>query len=67
VRFTSYDDDDATPVPVRLIVDVVPVDELLVMVTVPLEEPGVWGSNSISSVAVAPEFNVTGNVTPEIE
>ena len=40
------------PVALRVIVDVVPVDELLVSVTVPLAVPATVGANAIPSVAV---------------
>jgi hypothetical protein len=40
------------PVPLRLIVDVVPLDELLVSVTVPFTSPAAVGLNAIPSVAV---------------
>jgi hypothetical protein len=53
-------------VPLRPIVDVVPVDELLVSFTKPFDIPGVAGSNSISRVAVFPGFRVEGKFTPEI-
>jgi len=54
------------PVPLKLIVDVAPLDELLVSVTAPLTAPAAVGLKLIVSVAVAPEFNVNGKVTPEI-
>ena len=40
------------PVPLRLIVDLVPLDELLVSVTAPLTAPGAVGLKAIPSVAV---------------
>jgi hypothetical protein len=40
------------PVPLRLIVDVVPADELLVSVTVPFTAPAAVGLNAIPNVAV---------------
>ena len=52
------------PVPLRLIVEVVPFDELLVSVTAPFAAPAVVGLNSISSVAVCPGFNVSGKLAP---
>jgi len=53
------------PVPLRAIVAVLLVEELLVMVNLPVAEPAVAGSNCTSSVAVWPEVSVTGKVTPE--
>jgi hypothetical protein len=40
------------PVPLRLIVDLVPLDELLVSVTEPVTAPGAVGLKAIPSVAV---------------
>ncbi len=54
------------PVPLRLMVDVAPLDELLISVTVPLTAPAAVGLNTISSVAVWPGFRVSGKLTPEI-
>ncbi len=54
------------PVPLRLIADVAPLDELLLSVTVPLTAPAAVGLNTISSVAVWPGFRVSGKLTPEI-
>jgi hypothetical protein len=53
------------PVPLKAIVEVVPADELLVRVTVPLTAPAAVGSKLIASVAVAPAFSVNGKLTPE--
>ncbi len=53
-------------VPLRLMLDVAPLDELLVSVTVPLTAPAAVGLNTISSVAVWPGFRVSGKLTPEI-
>ena len=53
------------PVPLRLIVDAVPVDELLVSVIAPLTAPAAVGLKATVSVAVWPGFSVSGNVTPE--
>jgi hypothetical protein len=55
-----------TPVPLRLIVVLPPVDELLVRVNLPEAAPAVVGSNRTVSVATWPGFNVTGKVTPDI-
>jgi hypothetical protein len=54
-------------VPLKLIVEVVPVDELLVKVTAPLTAPAVVGSNTMLSVAELPALSVSGKLTPEIE
>jgi hypothetical protein len=54
------------PVPLRLIVDVVPLDELLVSVTVPSTSPAAVGAKFTVSVAVWPGFRVNGKLTPEI-
>ena len=53
------------PVPLKLIVVAVPVDELLVSVTAPLAAPAAVGVKATVSVADWPGFNVSGNVTPE--
>ncbi len=53
-------------VPLRLIVDVDPLDELLVNVTVPLAAPPALGAKPTVSVAVWPGFRVSGKLTPEI-
>lgn len=42
--------EEVKPVPLRLTDDVAPVEELLVMFTLPVTEPAAVGSNSISSV-----------------
>jgi hypothetical protein len=55
----------ASPVPLRAMVDVVPVEELLVRVTAPLVVTAVTGSKLIVRMAVCPAFSVSGNVTPE--
>lgn len=54
------------PVPLRLTVKVVPVDELLVSVTVPLTAPAAFGAKLTVSVAVLSESSVNGKLTPEI-
>ncbi len=54
------------PVPLRVMVDVVPVDELLVSVTVPLTAPAVVGAKPTVRVAVWPGFRVSGKLTPDI-
>jgi hypothetical protein len=41
------------------------VEDVLVMVNVPVAAPGTVGSNSIPTVAVWPEVSVSGNVGPE--
>jgi hypothetical protein len=56
-----------TPVPLRLMLLVVPVEELLVTTSEPLEAPAVAGSNFTVSAAVWPEFRVSGKVCPETE
>jgi hypothetical protein len=43
------------------------VEELLVMVSCPVNVPAVVGSKPTVSVAVLPGFNVTGKVSPDIE
>jgi hypothetical protein len=57
--------DAAVPVPLKAIVAVLLVEELLVMVSCPVAVPAVVGSNCTSSVAVWPEDRVMGKVTPE--
>lgn len=52
--------------PLRLMIAVPLVEELLVMVSFPVTAPTVVGSNCTFNVAVWPGFNVTGNVTPDI-
>jgi hypothetical protein len=54
------------PVALRVMVDVVPVEELLVSVIEPLAAPPAVGMNVIPSVAVWPGFKVSGKLTPEI-
>jgi hypothetical protein len=61
------------PVPVRVIVVlepadelVVPVDELLISVTVPFAVPPAEGAKLKARVAVWPGFKVSGKLTPEI-
>ena len=54
------------PVPLRPMVLLEPVDELLVSVTVPLAAPPEVGENPTVSVAVWPGFNVSGKLTPDI-
>jgi hypothetical protein len=53
------------PVPLRAIVVVLLVEELLVMVNCPVVVPAVVGSNCTSIVSDWQEVSVTGNVTPE--
>ena len=53
------------PVPLSATVELVPVEELLVRVTVPLAVPVAVGLKPIASVAVWPAFSVRGKVTPE--
>ena len=52
--------------PLRLIVDVPPVEELLVMVNSPVAATAVVGSNCTLTVVDCPAFKVTGNVPPDI-
>ena len=54
------------PVPVKLIVDVAPLDELLLKVKVLVAPPAAVGLNTIFRVAVLPTFNVSGKLTPEM-
>jgi hypothetical protein len=56
-----------TPVPLRLTVVELPVDELLVSVRVPDIAPAVVGSNCTVSVAVWLGVKVRGKVVPEME
>jgi ABC-type anion transport system duplicated permease subunit len=46
-------------------VELVPVEELLVRLTVPLAAPATVGSKLIVRVAVLPAASVSGKVTPE--
>ena len=55
----------ACPVPLRAMVEVVPVEELLVKVTEPLAVPAVVGLKTIASVADCPAASVNGKLTPE--
>jgi len=55
----------ACPVPFSAMVELVPVEELLVRVTVPLAAPDAVGSKPIISVAVWPALRVNGKVAPE--
>jgi hypothetical protein len=57
----------ACPVPLRVIVEVVPVEELLVRVSFPLSAPAVVGLKPTVRVAVLPSASVSGNVAPERE
>ncbi len=52
--------------PLRLIVCVAPLDELLVIVTVPVSVAAVVGSNVIVIGAVCPGLSVIEPVTPDI-
>ena len=54
----------ATPVPLKLMVEVAPVEELLVSVSFPLAAPGAVGSNSIWSVVVCFGLRVSGKLIP---
>src|SRR5277367_1747042 len=63
LRFTWYE--TARPVPLRLTMSMVPVDELLAMVNTPVAAPADAGSNATSSVTPTPGFSVTGIVAPE--
>jgi hypothetical protein len=56
----------ACPVPLRVMVELVPVEELLVRVTVPLAAPATLGSKPIVRVAVLPVARVSGKLTPEM-
>ena len=53
------------PVPVNPMVEIVPVDELLLMANAPADEPAAVGSNCTISVAVWLGFKVSGKVAPE--
>jgi hypothetical protein len=56
----------ATPVPLSVTAAVPLVEELLVIVTIPVAAPAVVGSNFTDSVAVWLGFNVNGKVAPDI-
>lgn len=53
------------PLPFRLTVEELPVEELLVNDSCPVKEAAVVGSNLTASASVWPAFNVTGKVAPE--
>ena len=53
-------------VPAREITAVPLLDELLVIVSCPVKDPAVVGSNCTSRVALCPGFRVRGRVSPEI-
>jgi hypothetical protein len=55
----------ACPVPLRAMVEVVPVEELLVKVTKPLATPAVVGLKAIVRVADCPAVSVNGKLAPE--
>ena len=55
----------ACPVPLRLTVEVVPVEELLVRVIFPLTAPAVVGLKAIARVADFPAVSVNGKLAPE--
>ena len=55
----------ACPVPLRAMVEVVPVEELLVKVTAPLLAPAVVGLKPIASVTDCPALSVNGKLAPE--
>jgi len=55
------------PVPLRLIVAVGLVDEVLVMLNCPVTEPAVVGLNCTVSTRDWPALRVAGNVAPETE
>jgi hypothetical protein len=57
--------DAAVPVPLRLTTAVLPVDELLWIVSWPVATPAAVGSNCTFRVTAWFGFNVTGNVAPE--
>jgi len=54
-----------TPVPDKLTVEVAPLEELLLIVNVPVAEPAEVGSNCTVSVAVWLGLKVSGKVAPE--
>jgi hypothetical protein len=55
----------APPVPLSAMMEVVPVEELLSKVMVPVAVPAVVGSKVIVSVAVCPTASVSGKLAPE--
>ena len=55
------------PVPLREIVEVAPVAELLSMVSLPATAPAVWGSNAICRVSDWPADKVMGTLLATIE
>jgi hypothetical protein len=57
----------AVPVPLKLILLVLPPDELLKIVMVPFAAPATVGSKPTWRVTVWPGFSVAGAVAPEIE
>jgi hypothetical protein len=54
-------------VPLRVTTAVLPVDELLLIVSCPLADPVVVGSNCTCRVIDCVEFSVTGKLLPTIE
>jgi hypothetical protein len=56
----------AVPVPLRLMAFVAPVEELLVMVSVPVAAAAEVGSNFTLKVWLWPALNMSGNVAPDI-
>jgi hypothetical protein len=54
----------AVLVPLRVTIAVLPVDELLLIITWPLADPVVVGPNCTCSVSACPGFNVTGKLPP---
>ena len=59
--------DSTNPIPLRLTVAALPVDELLEMVMVPLASPATVGSKLTSRFNVCPGFSVAGSVTFDTE
>ena len=57
----------ATPVPARLTVEVVPVAELLTMVSLPVRLPAVVGLKVIGIASVCPDVSVFGKAVAAIE
>jgi hypothetical protein len=55
----------ACPVPLRAMVEVVPVEELLVRINEPLAVPAVVGLKAIARVADCPAVSVNGKLAPE--
>jgi len=53
-------------VPLRLTVDVPPVEELLEKVMLPIAEPATVGEKLTCKVATCPGLRVRGNVAPDI-